>query len=91
MQFSHLFLLHHIIATDLFNINNTIITDSYKSNGEYYINERFCNGSSNPKAQLTEMVHTELKLLAARKGKSLSLLLEKVVIGYIDKQGDKEK
>lgn len=37
--------------------------------------------------RLPEKVHTDLKVIAAKEGKSLNLLLEEIVMSYIAKFG----
>jgi len=41
--------------------------------------------------RLPEKVHTELKIIAAKEGKSLNLLLEEIVIDFIQHHPSKKK
>ena len=41
--------------------------------------------------RLQEKVHTELKVIAAKEGKSLNLLLEEIVMSYLKQHSGKGK
>lgn len=41
--------------------------------------------------RVPESTRTELKIIAAKEGKSLNLLLEEIVIGYLKKKNSRDK